>query len=129
MSSRVPASATCSVSSMSSGEGVGSPLGWLWTSTIAAQFWRIASRKSSPARPQDDGEKLGVGERPGAGVLQPLTRPNRLGEVLQPDAVFGQPWRGDLSTPLAGRAPLEIAASIAPPSGHTGHPERSSGLR
>ena len=50
MSRRRPASTTISVTRTSSGEGVGSPLGWLWTITRLAQLVRTASRKSSATR-------------------------------------------------------------------------------
>ena len=79
--------------------------------------------------PQDDGQQLGVREGAGASVLQPLAWSHRLRQVFQPQAVFGQAWRGDLCTPPLGRALPEIAASIAPPSGPLTPPERSSGPR
>jgi hypothetical protein len=71
-------------------------------------------------------------------VPQPLARPDRFGQVFQPDAVFGQAWRDDLSTPLCvgqvvgqfgPRLGPESAASIAPPSGPPAAPDRSSGPR
>lgn len=47
-----PALAISWVILTSSGEGVGSPEGWLWTTMIAAQLRLTASRKSSPTLSQ-----------------------------------------------------------------------------
>ena len=50
MSRMRPAATSCLVASMSSGEGVGSPLGWLWQRMRPGQLRMIASRKTSAAR-------------------------------------------------------------------------------
>jgi hypothetical protein len=50
MSSSLPASTRISVTRRSSGEGEGSPDGWLCTMMIEGAFCRIASRYTSPAR-------------------------------------------------------------------------------
>src|SRR6266545_1707057 len=50
MSSSFPAATICSVISRSSGLGVGSPEGWLWTTIRAALFQANAALKTSPTR-------------------------------------------------------------------------------
>jgi hypothetical protein len=50
MSSSRPAASASAVRWRSSGDGVGSPLGWLWTRMTPAASARTASRKSSPIR-------------------------------------------------------------------------------
>src|SRR5207249_10935251 len=46
-SSTRPASTSCLVTARSSAEGVGSPLGWLWTTMIPAAASAIAARNTS----------------------------------------------------------------------------------
>ena len=50
MSSRRPAASASAVRWRSSGDGVGSPDGWLWTRITPAALSRTASRNSSPTR-------------------------------------------------------------------------------
>src|SRR5438874_9375180 len=50
MSSTLPASTNCSVTLISSGEGVGSPLGWLWQTMTPGQLRITAGRNISAAR-------------------------------------------------------------------------------
>src|SRR5258706_8622066 len=50
MSRMRPASTSCLVEVISSGEGVGSPLGWLWQRMSPGQLRMMAGRKTSAAR-------------------------------------------------------------------------------
>ena len=54
MSSSRPAASASAVRCRSSGDGVGSPDGWLWTRMTPAALSRTASRNSSPTRTSDD---------------------------------------------------------------------------
>ena len=56
MSSSRPAASASAVRCRSSGDGVGSPDGWLWTRITPAALSRTASRNSSPTRTSDDAD-------------------------------------------------------------------------
>ena len=68
MSSIRPAARASAVRCRSSGDGVGSPDGWLWTRMIPAALSRTASRYSSPAHLEDQpiGDIARAADRPAA---------------------------------------------------------------
>jgi hypothetical protein len=66
------------------------------------------------ARAQDDGQQLGSGKVLRTDVQEALPRPNRFGQLFQPEAVLDRSWRGDCPSPAKGGVSPEIGAIIAP---------------